>query len=700
MDDASPKLLAALRRSIAFRDVSERVLRRLVETGERVSKAPGEAIFDQGSEPGGFFVVLRGEVHLYRDEGEDRSFIGAVMEGGCVGDMAVASGKPHVVSAIADPLALQPVELFFVARGRFDAVRESSASLQRNMVEDQSAAPSRSTNDERPRSSGLEGLSLEAHAPERTWSAEVAVLTADPSMRAPLGLVTDLLAQAITLDFGDRVLVLRVVEALSDVPVEGELGEGGVVRADVSLDQTLAWRGEARALVVLNRYDYIFLDLSSLPENKARAARERLAAEGLIHTRVDLRRDPDERRSDPRDVPCVIHAVVLDPSAPSAAPRGVARAIGMMGNLVRGSEPEPETEAPADARHADTCRLYLGVERLAELDRTSPRPSLAKACAHLDAARSERERRGARDCFSYLGRAMTQRQVGLALGGGGAWGFVHVALIRAMAKRKIPVDLIAGASFGSVVGAYHAARPVDGLDLLLSRTSAFQRAADSAVLSSVAFSRVVNKDLDRVRLDELPIRFFPVATDMALGRRVVITTGTVGFGVRASSSFPGIFAPTTVPGARYVDGGIIDNVPVDVISARGADLLVASNVVPPPAPREAGAPRFPGPIGRFLYELDPVGRARDVIRSLFVMMHEVGELESASAHVAFEARPTEAELDFRNFGDATRIMASSAAEVAKTVDRVDAAWKRLSSHRRSRPSAWPPPGVRVSGGAS
>ena len=74
-----------------------------------------------------------------------------------------------------------------------------------------------------------------------------------------------------------------------------------------------------------------------------------------------------------------------------------------------------------------------------------------------------------------LCRALTDRTVGLALGGGGAWGYAHVALIREIAKRGVPIDMVAGYSFGALVGAYYCSKGLAGLETLVARGKRFQR---------------------------------------------------------------------------------------------------------------------------------------------------------------------------------------------------------------------------------
>ncbi|MDP4161560.1 MAG: patatin-like phospholipase family protein [Bacillota bacterium] len=178
---------------------------------------------------------------------------------------------------------------------------------------------------------------------------------------------------------------------------------------------------------------------------------------------------------------------------------------------------------------------------------------------------------------------MARPTVGLALGSGGARGFAHLGTIKILKDEGIPIDLIAGSSMGALVGCFYAA----GIDLeqLYKISGAFKRKfyLDITVpkMGFIAGNRV--KDLIRVfthnkNLEQLNIPVGVVATDLMTGEKVVFKSGSISDAVRASISIPGVFVPEKINGRIFVDGGVVDRVPVSVAKEMGADIVIAVDV--------------------------------------------------------------------------------------------------------------------------
>ena len=280
-----------------------------------------------------------------------------------------------------------------------------------------------------------------------------------------------------------------------------------------------------------------------------------------------------------------------------------------------------------------------------------------------------------------LARSASDRTIGLALGGGGAWGYAHIALIRAILARDVPIDMVSGVSFGAMVGAYYCANGPAGMDVLEARGSLFHRVLPVAMASSRIIGWLAENDLGRIDLDDFEVPFFPVATDVAHGNAVAILGQRMGYGVRASGSFPGVFSPTTgrdpITGVqvRYVDGGIRDNVPEAALLAAGADLLVASNIVPLPAPVVPPPPMFDTHLGRMAHELNPIGRVRDLWRSTFILFHAAGETGTLSADVVYNSKPNQ--FLATSFNEARNIVLNAEEEVAPVADELARRWKAM-----------------------
>ena len=179
------------------------------------------------------------------------------------------------------------------------------------------------------------------------------------------------------------------------------------------------------------------------------------------------------------------------------------------------------------------------------------------------------------------GRAGRPR-VGLALGSGSARGLSHLGVIRAIAEAGIEVDLIAGTSMGALVGAIHAAGKLGELEAAFlefdwKKTASFFDVVlpKSGLLDGDKVSELVRAHVHADAIEQLPVPFAAVATDIVSGEEVVIRSGDVIEAVRASISVPGIFTPVRSDGRILVDGGLTNPVPAGTVRAMGADIVIA-----------------------------------------------------------------------------------------------------------------------------
>ena len=226
--------------------------------------------------------------------------------------------------------------------------------------------------------------------------------------------------------------------------------------------------------------------------------------------------------------------------------------------------------------------------------------------------------------FERLVRMIQGRTVGVALGGGGAWGFTHVALMRALEANGVPVDYVAGTSFGSVVAGLYGAGGMPALDKLLEwsnsesarttlentqasisksggisgafkafrktmRDSQLTRRVNKSLLTSRYLQTMIDDMLmetlgnDVIPLTTTPIPFLPITTNVNEGREEIIYHGTVGHGVRSASCLPPVFSPLVTGDERFIDGAMVAFVPAHKVREWGADFVIASNVIPPNA---------------------------------------------------------------------------------------------------------------------
>ena len=218
------------------------------------------------------------------------------------------------------------------------------------------------------------------------------------------------------------------------------------------------------------------------------------------------------------------------------------------------------------------------------------------------------------------------KTIGIALGGGSARGFAHIGVLQALDEAKIPVQVVAGTSAGSLVGAFYAA----GFSPWKMQEVALKvKDIDVADLSSgnkrgmtggAALRRLVNGFLDNTPIEKMPRRFAAVATDLATGEKVVIQRGDTGAAVVASCSIPGVFIPTMFEGRELVDGGLTSPVPVAVARQLGADVVIAVDV----GGRPTAKPRSG------LYEI--------ILQSFEIMGRSLAQLEGKTANVLISPR--------------------------------------------------------------
>ncbi|HEY8905028.1 MAG TPA: patatin-like phospholipase family protein [Rhodoferax sp.] len=178
-----------------------------------------------------------------------------------------------------------------------------------------------------------------------------------------------------------------------------------------------------------------------------------------------------------------------------------------------------------------------------------------------------------------------QPRIGIALGGGGTKGFAHVGVIKALEAQGLKLDLVAGTSAGSVVGALYAS----GVDGFALQELAFAldenkvtdynlRSPWEGLVIGQKLQDYVNELVKNRPIDQLSKPFVAVATQGDTGQRVDFARGNTGQAVRASSSFPVFFKPTQILGKTYVDGCLVSPVPVDAARKMGADIVVAVDI--------------------------------------------------------------------------------------------------------------------------
>ncbi|KZS64329.1 patatin family protein [Mycobacterium ostraviense] len=191
-------------------------------------------------------------------------------------------------------------------------------------------------------------------------------------------------------------------------------------------------------------------------------------------------------------------------------------------------------------------------------------------------------------------RGTSPSRVALALGSGGARGYAHIGVIQTLRERGYDIVGIAGSSMGALVGGLHAAGRLeeftDWAKSLTQRT--ILRLLDpsitaAGVLRAEKILDAVRDILGPVTIEQLPIPYTAVATDLLAGKSVWFQRGPLDEAIRASIAIPGVIAPHELDGRLLADGGILDPLPIAPIAAVNADLTIAVSL----NGSEAGLPR-------------------------------------------------------------------------------------------------------------
>ena len=265
---------------------------------------------------------------------------------------------------------------------------------------------------------------------------------------------------------------------------------------------------------------------------------------------------------------------------------------------------------------------------------TSPATAIASACvtkvavlaatlATILAATLAPDRARAQSADA---RAGERPRIALALSGGGARGAAHIGVLKVLEDLRVPVDCIAGTSMGSIVGgAYAAGTSVARMERLVTSTnwrdvfydtppraevSVRRKAEDyrgfvdgefgvdrnglhlpKGLIAGVSIESIFRRLTDAVEevedFSRLPIPFRAVATDIVTGEAVVLDHGPLARAMRASMAIPGGVTPVEIDGRMLVDGGVSNNLPIDVARAAcGADVVIAVNIQTPLLKRE------------------------------------------------------------------------------------------------------------------
>jgi NTE family protein len=181
-----------------------------------------------------------------------------------------------------------------------------------------------------------------------------------------------------------------------------------------------------------------------------------------------------------------------------------------------------------------------------------------------------------------LARIVTGRAIQLVLSGGGARGFAEIGVMRALDEAAVPIDLVGGTSMGAALAGFRAMElsPAEMLDRARRFCGRSVKDATFPFLSLFAGrngSRAAQEIYEGCTIEDLPLGFFAVSTDLLRAEEVVHRRGPLWAAIRASASIPGAFPPMAIDGRCLVDGGVLNNLPIDVMARLSAGRIAAVN---------------------------------------------------------------------------------------------------------------------------
>ncbi len=178
--------------------------------------------------------------------------------------------------------------------------------------------------------------------------------------------------------------------------------------------------------------------------------------------------------------------------------------------------------------------------------------------------------------------------VALVLGGGGARGFAHIGVIKVLHDAGIPIDVIAGTSAGSIVGALYADQgdietvKKEMLDASLwDFVDVSNFLGNGGMMSGHHIERFLLSHMQAQDFNQLKIPLIVTATDLQTGTLYAIESGPVAPAVQASSSIPGLIKPINLYGHVLIDGGMVDPIPVNVVKPFKPKIIIAVNISNP-----------------------------------------------------------------------------------------------------------------------
>ncbi|MBI2819516.1 MAG: patatin-like phospholipase family protein [Acidobacteria bacterium] len=323
----------------------------------------------------------------------------------------------------------------------------------------------------------------------------------------------------------------------------------------------------------------------------------------------------------------------------------------------------------------------IGSRRFVVQSTESPRLPLLRANQQLifEAKAAEAEHLAGRPVagrfrrtVDSIARCIAGTQVGLALGGGAAWGWAHIGVLAVLEEAGLPIDLVTGCSMGSVIGAFYSAgysvEELQGIaNTHRNRTRRFieWRIWNMCLINEKRLRKVLRQYFGDREVNRTEIPYWANAVDIRTGKEYTIQDGSLVECVRSSIALPGLLSPATRNSHLLVDAGIMDPVPVLPLRRMGCHFAIGVNAMAELESQQVSN-RYPF-------------NALDVLtRSMFLMGHEIGQARAEqSANIVFT--PALGDITMLQFSRSPEIIECGRRATESQLTAILAAYERLKS---------------------
>ncbi|MCC5814178.1 MAG: patatin-like phospholipase family protein [Leptospira sp.] len=187
--------------------------------------------------------------------------------------------------------------------------------------------------------------------------------------------------------------------------------------------------------------------------------------------------------------------------------------------------------------------------------------------------------------FNRLARHISGNSIGIALGGGGARGFAHIGVMQGLSEMGIEVDMISGTSIGSIIGSLYALRLNNDEILSLVQKYFVDRNPTGdihfspiALTKGEVFTNSLKEAFGNKLIESMYLPFFAVACNLTKESLHIFNSGEIWKALRASSSIPGLSPPILINNDLYIDGGLLNNLPCDILKNNGMNIVIGVDI--------------------------------------------------------------------------------------------------------------------------